>query len=113
MDPFLLAQRNAFVTHAVDRTHTQRLDEGWFSRMLANPATRFVVVWQDKLLVQAGSTGPLSRLSPDDMVALQSICADAEVETVLLGTLGGVTYGIVMLATKAITPEMWALLRKE
>ena len=92
MDPFLLAQRNAFVTHAVNRVHAQRLDEGWLSRMFADPATRFVVVWQDKLLVQARTTGHLSRLSPDDMAALQAMCGDAEVETVLLGTLGDVTY---------------------
>jgi len=92
MDPFLLAQRNAFVTHAVDRTHTQRLDEGWLFRVLTDPETRFVVVWQDKILVQAETPGHLSRLSPDEMVALQSICVGAEVETVLLGTLDGVTY---------------------
>ena len=92
MDPFLLAQRNAFVTYAVDRTHSQRLDEGWLSQALADPATRFVVVWQDKLLVQVETTGHLSRLSPDDVAALHDVCAGAEAETVLLGTLGGVAY---------------------
>jgi NAD+ diphosphatase len=92
MDPFLLAQRNAFVTHAVNRTHTQRLEEGWFARTVADPATRFVVVWQDKLLVQEETTGHLSMLSPDAMAALQSSCANVEAETVLLGTIGGTTY---------------------
>ncbi|MBN1258784.1 flippase [Candidatus Peregrinibacteria bacterium] len=31
----------------------------------------------------------------------------------ILVPLGGATYGIMMLATKAITPEMWALLRRK
>lgn len=92
MDPFLLAQRNAFVTHAVDRTHAQRLDEARFSQTLVDPATRFVVVWQDKLLVRGEALDHLARLSSDDMRALHSMCDTAEVETVLLGTLGEVTY---------------------
>ncbi|MBN1248891.1 MAG: NAD(+) diphosphatase [Anaerolineae bacterium] len=92
MDPYLRAQRNAFVTHTVDRAHSRRQDETWLAQTFEHPQTRFVVVWQDQILLEETVPQHLSRLSPSDVTTLQGRCPDAQTDIVLLGQLGGVTY---------------------
>jgi NAD+ diphosphatase len=92
MDAYLRAQRNAFVTHALDRAHSRRLDDTWLVQAFEHPRTRFVVVWQDQILIEEEAPRHLSRLSPSDVATLQARCPNTQTDIVLLGDLGGVTY---------------------
>jgi len=91
MDPYHLSERNAFVTHAIDRDHARRLDDEWLAEALLAPETQFVVVWQDQVLVN-GAENRLSRLCHTEVTGFTGRCPDDGAETVLLGILEGVTY---------------------
>ena len=57
MDHFRRSARNCFVA-PIDRVTGRRRDEGWIADRLADPASRFVVVWKDKfLLAEAPGSG--------------------------------------------------------
>ncbi|MGC9469002.1 MAG: NAD(+) diphosphatase [Anaerolineae bacterium] len=92
MDPFVRAQRNAFVTHAIDRAHTRRWDAGWLEQSLRDPATRFVIVWEDRILLDEEDGSQVLRLCSSDVQDLRRRCPDATMDTVLLGQFGGLTY---------------------
>ncbi len=103
MDPFARAQNNAFVSHAVDRAHTRRLDATWLADSQSSPSTRYVVVWQDEILLEnegdfadaspdQGALLHLQHFSQSELVELQQQCPGQPSDVVLLGTLGGVTY---------------------
>jgi NAD+ diphosphatase len=92
MDTLMLAQRNAFVSHAVARAHERRLDEAWLSERRSDPRTRFVVVWHDRVLLDPDAFPHLRQLTASEVEALQARCSSADGETVLLGHLGDVTY---------------------
>ncbi len=103
MDPFARAQHNAFVSHAVDRAHTRRLDATWLADSQSSPSTRYVVVWQDEILLEnegdfadaspdQGALLHLQHFSQSELVVLQQQCPGQPSDVVLLGTLGGVTY---------------------
>jgi len=91
MDPYTISQRNAFVTHAIDRDHARRLDDGWLSQALVAPETRFVVIWHDMVLVHTDEP-KLSRLRPSQVAGPDALRSGDGAETVLLGLLDGVTY---------------------
>ncbi len=92
MDSYIRVQRNAFVTHAVDRTHSRRWDEEWLEQRLVDPATRFIVVWQEQILVADDSTDHLLNLDAVALERLREACPDAPVDVILLGSVGDVTY---------------------
>jgi len=92
MDTFTVAQRNAFVSHAIARVHDRRPDDAWLTERLADPATRFVVIWQDQVLLDVGDAPHLCRLTAAEIAALQARCPGQGEEMVLLGDLGDVTY---------------------
>ncbi|MGC9522546.1 MAG: NAD(+) diphosphatase [Anaerolineae bacterium] len=92
MDSFIRAQRNAFVTHAVDRVHSRRWDEAWLQQRLADPATRFIVVWQEQILVQDDAMEHLLSLDADAVQRLREACPEAPVDVILLGAVDDVTY---------------------
>jgi len=103
MDPFARAQHNAFVSHAVDRAHTRRLDATWLADSQSSPSTRYVVVWQDEILLEnevdfadaspdQGALLHLQHFSQSELVELQQQCPGQPSDVVLLGTLGGITY---------------------
>ncbi|MGC9350156.1 MAG: hypothetical protein ACP5JG_18595, partial [Anaerolineae bacterium] len=69
-DAFTRAERNAFVIHTVNRAHNRRRDEPWLDRSLTDPATRFVLVWRDQILVEDNAATHLVRLHADDVNGL-------------------------------------------
>lgn len=92
LDPFVRAQRNAFVTHTVDRAHSRRLDSEWLAAACEHPQTRFVVVWQDRILLKDEMPQHLSRLTSTEVTSLSDRCPDVAPDLVLLGQLGEITY---------------------
>lgn len=92
MDSFTRVQRNAFVAHTIDRVHSLRWDEAWLEQSRLDAATRFVVVWQDQVLVEDGAAPHVRRLSADEVQALHSQCPETPIDVVLLGKVGEVTY---------------------
>lgn len=92
MDAFSRAGRNAFVAHTVDRAHSRRRDDAWLARRLQDPATRFVVVWQDQVLVTEQPDLRLARLDAPELATLQSRCPKTQTDVVLLGWLGDTLY---------------------
>ncbi len=92
MNSFLRAQRNAFVTHTIDRIHSRRLDDGWFEENQLDPATRFVVIWQDQVLLEEGSDAHLLKVDGRQLDELRNLCPDAPVDVVLLGRIDSITY---------------------
>jgi NAD+ diphosphatase len=92
MNSYLRAQRNAFVAHTIDRVHSRRCDPVWFDQNQHDPATRFVVVWQDRILLEEGPNAHLLEVDEPQVEGLRSLCPDAPVDMVLLGSVGGVTY---------------------
>jgi NAD+ diphosphatase len=92
MNSFVRAQRNAFVTHAIDRIHSRRVDAGWFQDLQHDPATRFVVIWQDQVLLDKGPDPHLLQIGGPQVEGLRGLCPDAPVDVVLLGLVDGVTY---------------------
>ena len=92
MDSFVRAQRNAFVSHAVDRAHSRRLDEVWLEQRLGDAATRFVVVWQDQILLGDEGSLHLRRFDIREIEDLRRQCPGSQVDVVLLGHLEDVTY---------------------
>ena len=92
MDPFVRAQRNAFVSHTIDRVHGQRLDHAWLERTLSDAATRFVVVWHDQVLLNEDGSAHLRYLRFEEIDTLRHQCPSSEIDTVLLGRLGDTVY---------------------
>jgi NAD+ diphosphatase len=92
MNSFRRAQRHAFVTHAIDRIHSQRWDSGWLQENQHDPATRFIVVWQDQILLAGGPDAHILQVDKPQVDALCNLCPDAPVDVVLLGRVDGITY---------------------
>jgi NAD+ diphosphatase len=92
MDAFSRAGRNAFVAHTVDRAHSRRRDDAWLAHRLDDPATRFVVVWQDQVLIGDQPEPHLARLNAGELAALQARCPQTQTDVVLLGWLGETLY---------------------
>ena len=92
MNSYLRAQRNAFVTHAIDRIHSRRLDSGWLDENQHDPATRFVVIWQDQVLLEEGPAARLLQIDEPQVQGLRNLCPETSVDVVLLGRVDGITY---------------------
>jgi NAD+ diphosphatase len=92
VDSFTVAQRNAFVSHAVGRAHEHRSDEDWLLERRLHPTTRFVVVWHDQVLLDPEASPHLRRLTASEVEALKARCPSQTGETVLLGHFDDVTY---------------------
>jgi NAD+ diphosphatase len=92
MDAFARAERNAFVIHTVNRAHNRRRDEPWLERTLVDPATRFVLVWRDKILVSNSDAARLVKLAPNEVSELQATCNEVRTDVVLLGELADTLY---------------------
>lgn len=92
MNSYLRAQRNAFVVHTVDRIHSQRWNADWLQLAQQDTATRFVVVWQDQVLLEDSPQAHLLRLDAAQSAALRLRCPDAPVDVILLGRIAGTLY---------------------
>ncbi len=92
MDPFLRSQRNAFVTHGVDRVHNRRWDDAWLAQRIDSASTRFIVVWQDQILLDDHAPVHLSPASGAEVERLMRQCPNASRDIVLLGCGGETTY---------------------
>lgn len=85
--------RNIFAEFALDRASRRRQDESWVRERSRDPMTRFVPIWDSKVLVTDGSKPRPILLRPEDS---QRTLQQAE-STVLLGESEGRTYFAVGL----------------
>lgn len=92
MNSFVRAQRNAFVSHIVDRAHDRRGDAPWMAQSLDDDRTRFVVVWQDQILMDGDAPPRLSKLTASKVAELQAQCPDAGTDFIFLGIIDGTVY---------------------
>ena len=100
LDNFERSHLNFFTAYGIDRVSEKREDEEWIALQLADPATRFIPVWQLKNLFTPGEASEPVFMSPCDV----RDCIDVAESTSLLGIVGDTAYFAVGLPSDSPEP---------
>lgn len=96
--------RNTFSAFSLDRVPRRRRDSDWLANRLRDPATRFIPVWESRVLITDDSPPRPVLLRPED---LEHSSARAE-SVILLGEGRGHTYFTLGLNSDETSPEGFA-----